>query len=476
MTLSPLPPRADLLSSRLYQAALTYTQRWLFRINGILFLIMLTAIGCFAPLSDSSRSIWANIAIIQICLASASVTIHLKQQLEDWRSWLTPGFRLPHLAVAGIVVILLNLGAPLLLAAPLQTEVSTLSSAALAFSTLLAWTIYDPLLVFLFVAVGLTLLLRRFRENQEFMETSFQFQWSVCLGSAAFIALLWACLSRLNGESVQRQNRPFLALHPGAIADPGTGAVGPITNLARESHQWIAAGVNAMKAARFRSTFQPLTGTWARILHRRYVTAEGTLPLAAGALSSLVMLTIVSPFKFFLHGEEPEVGGVILGICSIVLPIIFAGVVWPRRWPNLALESLLPASRQAFVYEMGVALAIDLSILWLSTTAVSLAGGAVLFPHAFKTFAPNITGAVVLSALTQPAIFALIVWTMPLRKGWVSLGLLLLLMWGSMIVISWNARDGATIKNLVAWAVALLLPSLLLTFHAYRRWCQTPLG
>src|SRR5271155_5029538 len=146
MIRSPLQTRGDLLASRLWQAALTYPQRWAFRISGGLLLITLAAIGCIAPVSELSRSIWGLIVIVQIAYGSTFITVHLKQQLDDWRSSITPNFRPTHFVVAGFILSLIVVGVPLLLCAPLGEHVKAFVAAAIVVAALCAWTVYDPLL------------------------------------------------------------------------------------------------------------------------------------------------------------------------------------------------------------------------------------------------------------------------------------------------------------------------------------------
>ena len=156
-----------------------------------------------------------------------------------------------------------------------------------------------------------------------------------------------------------------------------------------------------------------------------------------------------------------------------MVPLLCAGLVWPRRWGYLAQESLLPASRAACVQEIGTGLAIDLASIWFSSTTVGLYGAFLLFPSQVIAAEPRIAIAIVLSAASQPFIFGLIVWSMLLRNAWISFGVLIFLTWGSFAFI---ALIQVSMMAITIGAIAAVLLGLLITFDAYRRWCQTPLG
>jgi hypothetical protein len=422
MTLSTLPPRADLLSSRLYQAALTYPQRWLFRINGILFLVTLSAIGCFAPLSDSLQSTWGTIAIMQVCIASVSITVHLKQQLDDWRSRLTPGFRFPHLFVATVLFVIFSLAVPALVEHPIGATSRGFPAAAIVLATICCWAVYDPLLAMLVVISGISFLC--FAIPNDNGDLILNILAGYCLPiiavGIAMMALLWTCLARLSGQFPQRQNSPLMAIDPETALSPGNGSMGPVTSFASEMLRRLSQFVGTLRFTHH-SIAAPLSGTRRRILHRRQATSEGITPSLAGALSSLIVISIVVLIKLVGHTNKVtlESAAWTLSVCPLMVPLLCAGLVWPRRRAYLAQESLLPATRRECVQEIGIGLALDLAFLWLSSTIVALCGAFLLFPNQFMAARLQITAAILLSAASQPFIFGAIFLTMLIRNAWI---------------------------------------------------------
>ncbi len=229
-----------------------------------------------------------------------------------------------------------------------------------------------------------------------------------------------------------------------------------------------------------RSVIRPLMGSWARIIHRRRANNDGLPPCWAGALSSLSVIVFVLIIKFFtpndVDQENAQGAAYILGVSPLWVPLMCAVLLWPRRWPYLAKESLLPTSRRAFVYETGIALAIDLSLLWLSSMFVALLGLYILFPHQFATAVPNIAAAIAMSAAIEPFVFGLTVWAMPFRNAWLSFGTLVLLLWGSTILVLWQAQNDATSMRLVLGTGALVIVAAILSVDAYRRMVRAELG
>src|ERR1700722_4683636 len=139
---------------RLWQVILTYTQVWVFRIQ-IPFLILYVIAARWAqPQSIIARGGWGLFAVQQVIMLTTMVADHLKTQLDDWRSALTPGFRWPHLAVSAFVATLPLLLVPWFLSAPLLVSRSGLTAFTLLISAVMAWAVYSPTIAIL---VGLTI-------------------------------------------------------------------------------------------------------------------------------------------------------------------------------------------------------------------------------------------------------------------------------------------------------------------------------
>jgi hypothetical protein len=411
------------------------------------------------------------IAMFQIGYISSVITGHLKEQLDDWRSSLMPDFRLPHLAVATVILASAVLGSSLSLYEPLAIKAASLLAGTMTLSAVFAWLIYDPLLILICSAIigtgmafSLKLDVAAFTIN--FFNT---FPMSIMTASIVLIGLLWTCLSQLKGKGVYRPSP----------TGPVKPTMGPVTNSANQFLRWISSAIGDRMMNR-RSAVHPLMGSWARIVHRRRANNEGLSPCWAGALSSLSVIAIVLVIKFFTpqdRGQDAsQEGAYILGVAPLWVPLMLAVLLWPRRWHYLAKESLLPSSRRAFVYETGIALGIDLSLLWLSSMFVALLGLYIIFPHQFATAVPNIAAAVAMSAAIEPFIFGLTVWAMPFRNTWLSFGTLILLMWGSTILVLWQAQNDATIIRLVFSASATVIGAVILSIDAYRRMVRAELG
>lgn len=159
-------------------------------------------------------------------------------------------------------------------------------------------------------------------------------------------------------------------------------------------------------------------------------------------------------------------------ILVTILPSVAVAVLWAERWPRLAVESLLPASRRQFVAEITAAIAIDLLHFWI---AIAIAATLPLLLIPLKPVNGTMFAERLLSSgLMQLLAFAAILWAMWLRS-WPALAILLCLAMAAMagpLSFSTKRVPLIPISTILPISMLIALIGIALTATSYHRWLR----
>jgi hypothetical protein len=475
--------RGEFMLGKFWQVALTYARQWTYRVQALAIVAMIAAVYRFAPGWKLMQMVLGEVLVMQIGIFGMSITAQLKEQMDDWRSRLTPGFGLPHLGVSGVILGLVTVGIPLLLYEPLGVGAVVLLAACLAVSALMSSILYEPL-VMMIVAV-LSMIWSVFGGGAcaiEFVSGQHMAAaWGAMAAGAGMLAAIWFGMSKLGGQGVAIERRIDINLRRPVMTGSAMRTSGPLSNwLASVFPRRETAVTTPMRIGD--RTFVALKTTWARIRQRGLVIGGGVNYWFAGAMGMLVFLVVFLVMTFF-SGNTARYGGSIqlkpalpmVAFGPIYLAVFFCGLVWPQRWLNLSMELLLPASRREFVRETGAAMALCMFKLWSSSTVVALMGMGIISPHELQKYAVNLAAIVVASAAGQIFIFGVLVWGLWMRNGIWSVMAVMVAVAGSMPILAMQMPDMPPMNFAHAglWIAALLGVGGLVTLDAYRRWIRT---
>jgi hypothetical protein len=470
----------EFMFGRVWQVVLTYARQWTFRVQAVAIVAMIVAVYEFAPGWKLMQTLLGETLVIQLGVFSMSISAQLKEQMDDWRSHLTPGFGLPHLGVAGVILGTATVGIPLLLYGPLGMQAAVLLAACLAISALLASISYEPLIIV--IIAGLSMIWAIFGGGNYALEfvagQHIAAAWGVATVSAGMLMALWLGMSKLSGQGMAIDRRIDIHFRRPTMSGSAMRTSGPLSIWLASLPTWQRKEI-AKPTRMGDGPVAVLKTSRQRIVQRGLIIAGGVNYWVAGTMGMLVFLGVALVAGFFSRGAaysiplKPAMPMVAFG--PIYLAIIFCGLTWPQRWLNLSMESLFPASRQEFVRETGAAMGLCILKLWLSSAAVALIGMGIISPHEFQKYAMNLAAIVMVSAAGQFYIFGMIVWGLRLRNGICSVIALGMGLAGSMPALAMQMPDKTPLNLAHAglWIAALLGVGGLVTLDAYRRWVRT---
>ncbi len=473
----------EFMFGKVWQVLLTYARQWTFRVQALAIVAMIMAVYRFAPGWKLMQTLLGETLAIQLGVFSMSISAQLKEQMDDWRSRLTPGFGLPHLGVSAVILGMATVGIPLLLYEPLGARAVVLLATCLVVSALMASIFYEPLVIV--IVAGLSMIWAIFGGGNYALEfvagQHIAVAWGVVTVSAGMLMALWLGMSKLRGQGIAIDRRIDINLRRPAMTGSTMRTSGPFSiwlasvfprrREAIGKAMWIGDGpVVVLKTSR------------QRIRQRGLIIGGGMNFWFAGATAMLVYLGVFLVVTFFSRNAtgyrgpihlEPALPMIAFG--PIYLAILFCGLVWPQRWLNLSMELLLPDSRREFGRETGAAMGLCMLKLWSSSTMVALIGMGIISPHEFQKYAVNLAAIVMVSAAGQIFIFGVLVWGLWMRNGIWSVIAVMVAVAGSMPILAMQMPDMPPV-NFVhrgLWIVALLGVGGLVTLDAYRRWLRT---
>jgi hypothetical protein len=472
------------MRSRYLQVALTYTKPAFFRgwtlAMGAYLMWLMTR-------TSANLRIDVPLLITGVTLVTwfgAMVTSHAKEQLADSRAALTPGFRGPHLLMAGIILAAGVTLLPAIIVAQYtrldppwgwpRIEVSwagyltllMLVTAAMAWMTHLQ----SPLAVTLTLAGGALLATPPgMRFVQDIFEGRQRDVANVVLSvSVAAIVLLFWRLSRMHEEMAEytRITSAGLRLKVSMTGDRVFRREARAD--ANRAEEFIRA-TNRLDQVEnvFRASF------WRRVQHWRAVVGLGRAPIFVAVM--LAIWTFALPL---IVSDRSSSRYIIAVALATIVPGLMVTAVWPRRWYVLADESLRPATRRQFLLEQCTAMALELfTAVALITTAVVVSMMLLSVVSPIRDVVPpsNVSRAFPVLVAGQMLIFGINLWILRYRAGWVILLPMIMTTCISaallLVMVMLDRRGGWGASLLVA--LILTVTGLAITFDAGRRWLVT---
>jgi hypothetical protein len=208
---------------------------------------------------------------------------------------------------------------------------------------------------------------------------------------------------------------------------------------------------------------------WARVRHLR-ATGIGRLPWAMGAILAGTMLLLP---RITGSNKAPDAGALAgMLLIVMVLPPVLAIGHWARRWPSLGYESLRPASRDAFLRELGLAMALDLAEAWIVIMTATILPLTFWVPDLPRELL--VSGFLPLSVAVAVIIFAMNAWVLRLRSGALSYAAMIVSAAWPLLPILLN-DNGVGARTALPIAAGLLVLAAIVTLDAYARWRRTDL-
>lgn len=404
----------------------------------------------------------------------AALMGHVREQIQDWRSCLTPGFRVPHLAVAGVVFLATAVAGTAGLYAVADgphgngtISLSGLLAVVLTAMTVAAWwaSFRSPWVSLLLAP--LLLLALNYRHFNELFLWFVSNWWKSQVNPADWwvyhdlrvrkeavracvlagdIVALWALTRRL-ARMGPEQPVPVRALRTrGAVVQSSA----PV--LARSRRRLAHCGL------------------WTRAWQRRLAVLRPGAPWLVAALlcAILLLLTVLIGPK-----DSDELRSCVL---ATILPGITVGLAWVERWPALGYESLFPATRGRFAAEMELAMAADVAEFWLATTI------AVVVPLAVWHFeslgSPLFRATMLASAMMQFLMLGSIYWATLWRSRAAYFALVGAIAGAAAIPLemAWSPRPALSAHGLIAIASVDMACGFALIVGGFVAWCRGELA
>jgi hypothetical protein len=472
------------MRSRYLQVALTYTRPAFFRgwalVMGAYLLWLITR-------TSANLRIDVPLLITGVTLVTwfgAMVTSHAKEQLADSRAALTPGFRGPHLLVAGIILVIGVTLLPAIIVAQYtrldppwgwpRIEVSwagyltllMLVTAAMAWMTHLQ----SPLAVTLTLGGGALLATSPgMRFVQNILEGRQRDVANVVLSvSVTAIVLLFWRLSRMHEEMAEYARITSAGLRL-KVAMTGDRV---FRREARADSTRVEEFIRATsRLDQVKNVYD--AGFWRRVQHWRAVVGLGRAPIFVAVM--LAIWTFTLPL---IVSDRSSSRYIIAVALATMVPGLMVTAIWPRRWYVLADESLRPATRRRFLLEQCTAMALELfAAVALITTAVLLATMLLGAVSPIREAVPpsNVWRALPVLVAGQILVFGINLWILRFRAGWV----ILLPMIATTCISAPLLIAMALLDRRGGWGDSLLVALILavtglgITFDAGRRWIVT---
>lgn len=466
------------------QILLTYVRRPLFWLATALFLLFL-----LITLGANETAEWRKLDLVFLIVPTSffgfCLTTQVKEQLADPRTLLLPAGRMPFLLVAAAMMGTLFSCWALLVARGACYPVAGPLAFCLVNFTLLVLTsfIYSFLLALLFLVFFLGALFAAInpdlRAHCDLIVTgeSMLLVWSLIVGSAAVLVSMGAWLSKRrmenNGSAFGTDGgiRKF-SLRTRQCPDherrqPGMGASGLLQQASARKFDMLKGRVGS--------------GLWQRARLRRLNHGAFSFWVAA---APMVVLFLIFPLVQRLDDETPNL--MMDSFLVYFIPYIFLMSMIQNIWPRLGVDLLRPAARNRMVLEQGLALLIDLFLVWVILLASMTASVLVWMPR-YVTW-QGVLLLLVSSASVQILTFGIVTFAGTFR----SFVVLLLFIFPLAIVskILWEGCEDAVeaaatgltasqfgddlAKGLI-YSSVVLVAGLAVTLFSYRRWCRIDL-
>jgi len=456
--------------SRYAQIALTYTKPWPLRIwaagvaIGMLWIVIAAMI---AGANDDS----VRMGALFFCGSAAAwlgamIAGHAKEQLGDARASLVPGFRTPHLVIATVMFLVLVVGLACVVAWG-EVWVPGYLGIVLAITALLAWMgqLQTPSLIILGAAVVTPVF---FADGRALFTDVLRGRaagvgYAVLAASVAALVGLWWRLAVMSEEMPEygRGGGVGLRLKVRMTGDPAfqrenAAGASRIESFVRQARRFDA--VPNIAAA----------GFWPRAGHWRFVIGTGRMPIFVALVLGLWVPLLQATTT------KPDVGIIVALVSASFVPGLMFAATWPRRWYVLGDESLRPASRRQFIREHGAAMAMEYAITWAWITAAPFAS-AVLFASWPQRVFEQLMVALPMMAAVQALIFAILVWILRFRAGWLVIVPIFLVtgVGVAALIVGAAIAEARNVNAAMLFTLLVAVAGVGITLDAYRRWLVT---
>jgi hypothetical protein len=445
------------MRERYFQVLLTYARRLVFLPTWLLtaayFFFMYVG---YPPTTKAQRLGYLVCLLWMTAWSAAVVTTHVKAQLADVRASVIPRYRTPHLLLGILATLAVTIGCAALSLPRLQFAPAGVMALVLVASATSAWwgQLQNQAAAIAGNAIWLSILNRHVLFAVGAMLEGHNNALAaimIALSGISFI-LLWVRQSHMHGGMGEYYRR----FHPDAMWRIGVPTI---------SDDWFGALLRPPIEGRCIAA----ANLWARVRHLR-ATGVGRLPWAMGAILAVTMLLL----PVITGATQPMGAGALEGmlLMVMVLPPVIAIGHWARRWPSLGYESLRPVSRERFLRELGLAMALDLVEAWLVIMACTILPLTLWVPNLPRELLSS--GFLPLSAAVAVIIFATNAWVLRLRSGPLSYAMMIVSAAWPLLPILLN-DIGARRSTALSVATVLLAAAIFITLDAYARWRRTDL-
>jgi hypothetical protein len=399
--------------------------------------------------------------------------IYLKEQLATWQSSLVPHYRRPHLIVGAAFVALALCVVPLLFNQFAHLQLFPLIALCTAAASIVGWVVYDPsikTILVLFAALAALC----FPQAQEGISRivhggSRSVTLALFGGSIAMFAWIWWQLARLREGMPQYRAVVPTGTQRAMTEVRGGFQAGALDRVAG----WIARYPGSRIASRY---LEPVDSFFARVAHRRVVTAGGWIPWRLGALWSLALLLMLVCINFAFDANHrmkfADLAPMVFIISMPAAPIITSSL-WMRRASMLPYEMTLPSSRRSFVRETMIALVWDYFSCWLGAFII---GFALLIWTNFHEVThgdpEDVLAGFVFFFSGQVAALAIIAWTLRSRSSLLSIFTMVVAAALSLPPLLLATRGALNGDALTQTIIIFIGGGLIVLFDAYRRWLR----
>jgi len=452
--------------NRYEQVVLTYTRQWQFWAYLAGWVAVVIVADAVPPWF---RQTWGFVFLSIAATGPAGAIGQAKSQIADARGSLVPGFRTPHVVVAFVWSLATMVLLPLLSHGAFQTPplgmIASVAAAATAFA-LLAYFQSVWAVVIGMGGAGLMIL-------DPVREVGF----AMMTGQRNGMALMVLAVSTLVFAMIFYRLailREGMGEYSRILSDNGYFGWGEPRGAARQQTlpltiKWIDRMQLAAADQRLRAIRNVFGATpWRRVRHWMLAAADGSKWIAA-----VLLAIFLTALPLFFGGGDEEASVAIGAVMSVLLPVFCVTATWMSRRRSMGYELTRPVSRERFVREFGLAMATDLAEWWVWLTAAALVPVLVWGP---PLRVPDVLAMIVLSAAEQVLAFGILATLLRLRSPSASDGSIMtsIIVVVAPIMVTTSIPRTPALTLAIASGVAAL--GTVLTYDAYRRWCEMDLA
>jgi hypothetical protein len=431
-------------------------------------LLILLFVGMMAPLwNHNPQEFWAGgIFVMWYFMA---ITLHLREQISRPEATVIPQYRVLHLTVAALLMLPVLLLTAFIASIGYRVSFLPIMSAAFAFCSILAWTMYRPSIVSVIVTTALW--------GVPFSETGGHVAAYVLTGAPVLVVVAFLIGGTVVFVRVARhlmsltEESPEYAIGASFARDvlipSGTANALPKTNYASR-WQYVLSGSSDRALERvIASPNRTLLQRLARL--RAPSRTRGAIPLLVLAGIGWLVLCFYSDD----HGKSNPFLSVFLWTLPASITLLSAC----QLGPTLAYEFIRPISRQRFLQERLLLLCFQFGEVWL-VFAGTLVCSVFLFTPSLL-WNPAGWLYLVASLVIQWAAFTFALWLLHFRRdSLIGIPVCFLPFFAIFLGVGLpNRYTGlADISSLLLFIIIALLVGAFFLHNSYRRWLMTDLA